>query len=104
MNLRGEKEVKRRRWKEEDRFCKFIHLFIYYFFMLIWIVVYGALILVYNYYDELFIYCILLTCIIVNLIFHISHIPCLGKNNLFIYLIIVLFYINNNFINSKTWF
>ena len=35
MNLRGEKEVKRRRWKEEDRFCKFIlfiYSFIYYFF------------------------------------------------------------------------
>ena len=45
--------MKRRRWKEEDRFCKFIlftYSFIYYFFMLIWIVVYGALIFVYNYY------------------------------------------------------
>ena len=53
MNLRGEKEVKRRRWKEEDRFCKFIlfiYSFIYYLFVLIWIVVYGALIFVYNYY------------------------------------------------------
>ena len=52
MNLRGEKEVKRR-WKEEDRFFKFIlfiYSFIYYFFMLIWIVGYGALIFVYNYY------------------------------------------------------